>query len=118
MIREKIDDCIRRHDLTMVAFYHEVFSATLHPISVRQLSSFRSKKGCYNGNTSPASYVCYMFFEKLWIKEGKVESEDRLKMELWTKKGGFDVKMAAHNKALLILERERFDVNKYGQVKM
>ncbi|KAF2810230.1 uncharacterized protein BDZ99DRAFT_520310 [Mytilinidion resinicola] len=119
MVRRKIDAYLRQTGLSNAAFCRAVTDATHISFSGTQLSSFRSKKGYDRGNTSTAFYACYIYFEKLRIKEGKPKSKDRLKMEeLWAKEGGFNIETAGHNKAMSMRMGERFTVNKYGQVKM
>lgn len=118
MIRRKIDSYLRQTGLSNAAFCRALAEATLIRVSGTQLSSFRSKKGYDSGNTSNVFYACYVYFEKLRIKEGKPKSKDRLKMEeLWAKEGGFNVVTAGHNKALTMMGGEKYTVNKYGQVK-
>lgn len=119
MVRHKIDAYLRKTGLSNAAFCRAVTDATHIPLSSTQLSSFRSKKGYDSGNTSNAFYACYIYFEKLRIKEGKPKSKDRLKMEeLWAKEGGFNIKKAGHNKAMTMRMGEKFTVNRFGQVKM
>ncbi|KAH6854140.1 hypothetical protein B0I37DRAFT_22893 [Chaetomium sp. MPI-CAGE-AT-0009] len=54
------------------------------PFTASQLTTFRNSKGPIRGAKLPIFYACYVFFEKLRIKEGKPKSKFRLEMEeLW-----------------------------------
>lgn len=121
MIRRKIDRHLKEPGVTQASFCRDLLSmyhsdAAPKHINSKYLSTFRGKKGYDKGNTSVVFYAAYCFFEKLRIKEGKLKSKDRLKMEeLWAERGGFDTKKQSHNKGLFMTAGEGLKKDKYGQ---
>jgi hypothetical protein len=93
-IRKKINAHLKKPGVTQAAFLRAI-SASFHnqPKILRspQLSTFRSKKGALNGNTSGIFYGAYVYFEKLRVKEGKPKTKKRQEMEkMHAKDGGLD----------------------------
>lgn len=94
-IRRKINAYMRRDSVTATGFCRELhaqYHTSKAPSRIQsgQLSSFRSKKGPKEGNTSSVFYAAYVFFEKLRIQEGKPKSAHRKEMEeAWP--DGFDM---------------------------
>lgn len=83
-VRRKINAHLKKPGVTQAAFLR-CASASYHKVPKKltstRLSTFRSKKGAYEGNTSDMFYGAYVYFEKLRIKEGKPKSKKRQEME-------------------------------------
>lgn len=117
-IRKKINAHMKKPGISQAQFARDL-SAMFHgdaKVTAAQLSAFRGKKGPTTGNTSPAFYAAYFFFEKLRIKDGKPKSQFREEMEkIWRKQGGFDIKLR-HDGGVLCRASERPWEDKYGQL--
>ncbi|KAH6650361.1 hypothetical protein F5144DRAFT_42351 [Chaetomium tenue] len=89
-IRKKINAYFRKTGTSQAQFCRDIH-AQLHgpnhpakPFTGAQLTKFRNSKGPIRGVKLPIFYACYVFFEKLRIKEGKPKTKHRLEMEdLW-----------------------------------
>lgn len=83
-VRTKIDAHLKKHKLTKVAFAKEISKCQAYgetPVSADQVTTFQRKNGPLAGNSTKAFYACYVYFEKLRIKEGKAKSKKREEME-------------------------------------
>lgn len=92
------------------------------PVSKASFEAFMRLRGPSAGSESIVFYLCYVFFEKLRIKEGKPKSELREEMEeLWgnykdavTWRRGFLLK----RKAVVCRQVEEAVEDKYGMVRV
>lgn len=83
-------------------------------VSAANLRTFMGNKGSMGGNTSPAFYGGYVFFEKKRIKEGKPKSKFREEMEEihdW----GVDVKRNMNGHFVGLANRQLV-IDKYGKM--
>jgi hypothetical protein len=93
------------------ASYHKVPKK----LTATRLSTFRSKRGAYEGNTSDMFYGAYVYFEKLRIKEGKPKSKKRREMEaIHATEGGFRINHRMDS--FLWLGSETPSIDKFGRV--
>ncbi|KAK3300754.1 uncharacterized protein B0H64DRAFT_22491 [Chaetomium fimeti] len=89
-IRRKINAHFKKSGTSQAQFCRDVHAQLYgpdrpaKPFTSAQLAKFRSSKGPINGAKLPLFYACYVFFEKMRIKEGKPKTKLRLEMEeLW-----------------------------------
>lgn len=89
-IRKKINAYFKKTGASQAQFHRDIHAQLrgpdrpAKPFAGAQLSNFRNSKGPIRGVKLPLFYACYVFFEKLRIKEGKPKSKHRLEMEeLW-----------------------------------
>ncbi|CAI6096463.1 unnamed protein product [Clonostachys chloroleuca] len=82
-------------------------------VSSRNLGTFMKQKHLMDGNTSPAFYAGYVFFEKQRIKNGKPKTKTRQEMEEAHGKTGVNLDWSFKGGSLTLFRNERVHVDKY-----
>ncbi|KAK7932006.1 hypothetical protein PG985_002718 [Apiospora marii] len=132
-LRKKIRAFLKKDGITQAALCRAI-SACLpgdQVVQARQLSTFMGKSGPTVGNSSPAFYGGYVFFEKLRIKEDKPKSKFRLEMEdiFGPGRGGREKSLSHRedgkpgietkhdlNAPMFMMDNERLSEDKHGQL--
>jgi len=97
-LRKKIAAYLREDGVTKAGLLRELHSmfAEPKPLQSKQFQDFQSRNGPLSDNTSRVYSSADVFFEKLWLKQGKKESKARLGTEKrWSSEGGLPRERAA-----------------------
>ncbi|CAH0029125.1 unnamed protein product [Clonostachys rhizophaga] len=87
-------------------------------VSSRNIGTFMKQKHLMDGNTSPAFYAGYVFFEKQRIKNGKPKTKTRQEMEEAHGKTGVDLDWSFKGGSLTLFRNERAHVDKFGRIQI
>ncbi|CEL05775.1 hypothetical protein ASPCAL06890 [Aspergillus calidoustus] len=127
-IRKKIRACLQDSGMTKTAFCREISKTpirdqyghvglrTTSPLQTATLTSFLSKKGPKEGNQSMIFYAAYVFFEKLWVRDGKPKTEFREEMEDVWGSDGFD-RATGPNAVYITAAGRTLYTDEYGRVR-
>ncbi|VUC24638.1 unnamed protein product [Clonostachys rosea] len=87
-------------------------------VSPRNLGTFLKQKQRMHGNTSPAFYAGYVFFEKQRIKNGKPKTKTRQEMEEAHGKTGVNTDWSFKGGYLTLFKNEQAYPDKYGRMQI
>ncbi|KAI0169815.1 hypothetical protein GGR52DRAFT_573868 [Hypoxylon sp. FL1284] len=117
--RRKIRTFLRKPEVSQQAFCRALSGCLGEDRGVqsRQLNAFLAKKGRMRGNTSPAFYASYVFFEKRRLKDGKPKTQMRQEMEE-IHRNGVDTKTDTSRQFFICKGNDRPTRDKYGRLEM
>lgn len=120
-LRRKIAAHLQEPGVTQAQFLRDV-AAAAYPgkggkVSTKTLGDFRAKHGANAGATSSVFYACYVFFEKVRIRDGKPKSKFRLEMESRWPAEGMNRRVTPNTKFICLTERRPY-VDRYGKMSM
>lgn len=115
-IRRKIDAHVKH--TTQAAFARELNEMMPYTkINSTHIGRYLKMKGPKAGGHNPVFYAADVYFEELRIKQGKMKSARREKMEeQWSEKGGFP-REGSHNIYNLCRPGEKWTIDQYGAPK-